>query len=119
MKTTISIVNLVTDVDIGIYPHEIGTPQAVRFDVDITLRIPPIADEIAHTLDYDDAQRLIIALAQAQHYNLLETLCSRIVNAFNAQPIVAHTHVRAQKLTLKNQCEAIVVQAEAHSPINA
>lgn len=111
MTTSITISNLVVQTDIGIYPHEIGTPQAVRIDTTLQINRPaPLADEIASTLDYDDIQQQIISIAQARHYNLLETLCASLANGLMKNEIVMHIDVSAQKLYLKSNCEAIVVR---------
>ncbi len=110
---TITISNLVVQTDIGIYPHEIGSPQPVRLDVTLGINRPnPFEDTIASTLDYDDIQAAIILIAQSQHYNLLETLCAQIADGLMKNEIVNAVNISAQKMALKSQCEAIIVQYE-------
>ena len=90
---------VVREVDIGIHPHEIGSPQRVRFDIHVILEdAQAIGDSIDEVLDYE---YLVASLDRALGMGrpaLLETLATRIIDEVIAPSEVAAASVSATKL---------------------
>src|SRR5262245_1418737 len=86
--------DLVLDVEIGVYTHEKGVTQRVRFSVDVDV-IPAdtVNDDIRQAFDYDTIIKGIKAIIARGHINLVETLAEQI-----AKLCLAHT--RAQSATV-------------------
>ena len=92
---------VVREVDIGIHPHEIGSPQRVRFDIHVILEdAQAIGDSIDEVLDYE---YLVASLDRALGMGrpaLLETLTTRIIDEVIAPSEVAAASVSTSKLSL-------------------
>jgi len=90
---------VVREVDIGIHPHEIGSPQRVRFDIHVILEDAQAeGDSIDEVLDYE---YLVASLDRALGMGrpaLLETLATRIIDEVIAPSEVAAASVSATKL---------------------
>ena len=90
---------VVREVDIGIHPHEIGSPQRVRFDIHVILEdAQAVGDSIDEVLDYE---YLVASLDRALGMGrpaLLETLATRIIDEVIAPSEVAAASVSATKL---------------------
>ena len=90
---------VVREVDVGIHPHEIGSPQRVRFDIHVILEdAQAIGDSIDEVLDYE---YLVASLDRALGMGrpaLLETLTTRIIDEVIAPSEVAAASVSATKL---------------------
>jgi dihydroneopterin aldolase len=92
--------DLVLDVEIGVYTHEKGVTQRVRFSVDVEL-IPATAalnDDIGRAFDYDAIVNGIKDIVARGHINLVETLAERIARHCLAHPHAARVTVRIEKL---------------------
>jgi dihydroneopterin aldolase len=92
--------DLVLDVEIGVYTHEKGVTQPVRFSVDVDI-IPPsdaLDDDIGRTFDYDTIIGGIKDIIARGHINLVETLAERIAHHCLAHPRAARVAVRIEKL---------------------
>jgi 7,8-dihydroneopterin aldolase/epimerase/oxygenase len=65
---------------IGIHKRERHIEQTVSIDLDIGLPGDAVfaSDRVADTVDYEQAANAIRALAQSQHFRLVETLADRI-----------------------------------------
>lgn len=69
------------DVSIGIYDSERAKPQPVSVSVAVAFsRRAAYQDRIAEVVDYDFLKREIAALVHDRHINLLESLCSSILD---------------------------------------
>ena len=80
--------DLVLDVEIGVYTHEKGVTQRVRFSVDVEL-IPAagaLDDDIGRAFDYDTIIGGIKDIVARGHINLVETLAERIARHCLAHP---------------------------------
>ena len=90
---------VVRQVDVGIHPHEIGSPQRVRFDIHVILEdAQAVGDSIDEVLDYE---YLVASLDRALGMGrpaLLETLATRIIDEVIAPSEVAAASVSATKL---------------------
>ena len=92
--------DLVLDVEIGVYTHEKGVTQPVRFSVDVDI-IPPadaLDDDIGRTFDYDTIIGGIKDIIARGHIHLVETLAERIAQHCLAHPRAARVVVRIEKL---------------------
>jgi dihydroneopterin aldolase len=92
--------DLVLDVEIGVYTHEQGVTQRVRFSVEVEL-IPAAAalnDDIGRAFDYDTIIGGIKAIVARGHINLVETLAEQIAHHCLAHPRAARVMVRIEKL---------------------
>ena len=88
--------DLVLDVEIGVYTHEKGVTQRVRFSVDVDVPPATIAldDNIARALDYDTIIKGIKDIIRRGHINLVETLAERIADHCLAHPRASSVLVR-------------------------
>jgi FolB domain-containing protein len=88
--------DLVLDVEIGVYTHEKGVTQHVRFsvDVDLTPTTSALDDNIGGAFDYDTIIKGIKDIVARGRINLVETL---------AEKVSRHclTHSRAARVTVK------------------
>jgi dihydroneopterin aldolase len=92
--------NLVLDVEIGVYTHEKGVTQRVRFSVDVDL-LPasgPLNDDIARAFDYDTIIKGIKNIIGRGHINLVETLAEEVARQCLAHPRAARATVKIEKL---------------------
>ena len=92
--------DLVLDVEIGVYTHEKGVTQRVRFSVDVDVLPATVAleDDIARAFDYDTIITGIKDIIAQGHINLVETLAERIAARCLAHPRASSVLVRIEKL---------------------
>jgi dihydroneopterin aldolase len=92
--------DLVLDVEIGVYTHEKGVTQRVRFSVDVDL-VPAanaLDDDIARAFDYDTIIKGIKDIVARGHINLVETLADEVAAHCLAHPRAARVAVKIEKL---------------------
>jgi dihydroneopterin aldolase len=91
---------LVLDVEIGVYTHEKGVTQRVRFSVDVDVLPATVAleDNIARAFDYDTIIQGIKDIIAEGHINLVETLAERIAEHCLRHPRASSVLVRIEKL---------------------
>jgi dihydroneopterin aldolase len=92
--------DLVLDVEIGVYTHEKGVTQRVRFSVDVDL-LPPaqaLDDDIGRAFDYDFIVDGIKSIVARGHVSLVETLAEEVARHCLAHPRAARVGVRIEKL---------------------
>ena len=90
----------VLDVEIGVYTHEKGVTQRVRFSVDVDI-LPPTAilnDDINRALDYDHVIGGIKSIIARGHINLVETLAEEVASLCLNHPRAARVTVKIEKL---------------------
>jgi dihydroneopterin aldolase len=97
-----------------------------RFHVDVEIRmdlsVAGRTDDIADTIDYAQAFRLVRGVVEDQQYRLLEAIAARIAETLLAQPGIASVRVRVGKQPpfagSIDRCSVIIerfaVQAGAH-----
>jgi dihydroneopterin aldolase len=92
--------DLVLDVEIGVYTHEQGVTQRVRFSVDVELIQTSVAleDDIGRAFDYDTIIKGIKAIVAQGHINLVETLAEEVAARCLAHPRAASVIVKIEKL---------------------
>ena len=94
---------------IGLHDFERSEKQRVLIDVEVRLdpENEPTADTVADTLDYDQVREAVIHLAEAQHYDLQETLARRIFDAISALKDVEGVAVTTQKPDVYPNCKTV------------
>ena len=94
---------------IGLHDFERAEKQRVLIDVEVRLDPDnePTADTVADTLDYDQVREAVITLAEAQHYDLQETLARRIFDAISALKDVQGVAVTTQKPDVYPNCKTV------------
>ena len=92
--------DLVLDVEIGVYTHEKGVTQPVRFSVDVDLSpaTDALNDDIGRAFDYDTIIKGIKDIVARGHINLVETLAEVVAHHCLAHPRAARVVVRIEKL---------------------
>ena len=96
-------------VSIGVLPHEREGPQRLLIDLEIELRrdLPDPREDLAKVLNYDSIRTRIIELAQARHYNLLESLARELLTIFEDEAAIASTRLSVQKPDVYADCAAV------------
>jgi FolB domain-containing protein len=92
--------DLVLDVEIGVYTHEKGVTQRVRFTVDVDL-LPAknaLNDDIGRAFDYDTIIDGIKTIVGKGHINLVETLAEDVAAHCLAHPRASAVRVKIEKL---------------------
>ena len=94
---------------IGLHDFERAEKQRVLIDVEVRLDPDnePTADTVADTLDYDQVREAVITLAEAQHYDLQETLARRIFDSILAMKDVVGVAVTTQKPDVYPNCKTV------------
>jgi dihydroneopterin aldolase len=92
--------DLVLDVEIGVYTHEKGVTQRVRFSVNVDVLSPSVAveDDIDRAFDYDTVIAGIKGIIARGHINLVETLAEEVARHCLAHPRASRVAVRIEKL---------------------
>jgi dihydroneopterin aldolase len=92
--------DLVLDVEIGVYRHEKGVTQRVRFSVDVDVLPPSVAvdDKIERVFDYDMIIDAIKSIVARGHIHLVETLAEEAAQQCLALPRAARVKVKIEKL---------------------
>ncbi|MBD3760392.1 dihydroneopterin aldolase [Sphingomonadaceae bacterium G21617-S1] len=102
--------------DIGICPDEIGHPQIVRLNVSLRI-VPPIADNIASTIDYREIGEYAVALGRTR-IDLIETFARRLADACLAHPSVLEADVSIEKPgALRNGLAAARIVLRSTAPV--
>lgn len=99
-------------VDIGFHSFEVGAPQRLRIDVDISLDEASFAtDDEAHSAwNYDILRESIKTIAAARRYNLQETFCRAVYDFIAARQGVVGLRVATEKPDIYPDCEAVGVE---------
>ena len=100
--TSLFIIDWVRDIDIGIFNHEIGSPQPVGIDLEVHISgaDAPEHDEIDAVIDYDYMRAVVNRALTNKRYNLLETLASEILDGCMMPSEVIGAAVTVTKLAV-------------------
>ena len=92
--------DLVLDVEIGVYTHEKGVTQRVRFSVDVDVLPASVAldDDIGRAFDYDTIIKGIKEIVALGHINLVETLADEVASHCLSLPRASAVKVTIEKL---------------------
>jgi len=88
------------DAEIGVYTHEKGVTQRVRFSVDVDVLPGTLSlnDDIHRALDYDHIIGGIKSIVARGHINLVETLAEDVARLCLDHPRTARVTVKIEKL---------------------
>ena len=90
---------VIREVDVGIHPHEIGSPQRIRFDIHIILENAETGgDSIDEVLDYEYLIASLDRVLEMERPSLLETISTRILDEVMVPVEIAAASVSATKL---------------------
>jgi dihydroneopterin aldolase len=86
-------------VSIGVLPHEREGPQQLLINLEIELSpdMPDPHEDVARVLNYDGIRSRIVELAQARHYNLLESLGRELLTIFEHETDIIRVRLSVQK----------------------
>jgi dihydroneopterin aldolase len=105
--------NLELEVQIGVYRHEEGKTQTVRFNVDLgVLDDKDLQDRLEKVVDYGVIEARIRAIIAEGHVRLAETLAERIAAACFEDSRVISVRVRVEKLQALPAAESAGVEIE-------
>ena len=105
--------NLELPVAIGVYSHEEGKMQPVRFNVDLgVLDDKNLQDRLDKVVDYGVIESRIRAIIAEGHVRLAETLAERIAAACFEDSRVISVRVRVEKLHALAGAESAGVEIE-------
>lgn len=98
--TTLFVEDLVKDIEIGVFEHERGVRQQVRFDIEVHIEgtSEPPSDELSEVVDYDFIEVELCRLLDGPRIELLETICARLLDSILCQRRVIGACVSAAKL---------------------
>jgi dihydroneopterin aldolase len=108
---TLTLTGLRFDASLGILETEIGHPQPIQVDAELSLGPQPLLprdDDIHHVLDYRKVRRIIIEECTAEHVNLLESLIGKLANRLMQLPGVQGVRVKIAKLEIFDDCEVAI-----------
>ncbi|NQV60010.1 MAG: dihydroneopterin aldolase [Alphaproteobacteria bacterium] len=96
-------------VSIGVLPHEREGPQQLLIDLEIELRpdMPDPREDLSKVLNYDSIRTRIMELAQARHFNLLESLARELLMIFKDDAAIARVRLSVQKPDVYADCAAV------------
>jgi dihydroneopterin aldolase len=105
--------NLELPVAIGVYSHEEGKMQPVRFNVDLgVLDDKDLQDRLDKVVDYGVIEGRIRSIIAEGHVRLAETLAERIAAACFEDLRVISVRVRVEKLVALKDAESAGVEIE-------
>ena len=98
---------------IGVYHHEEGKMQPVRFNVDLgVLDDVDLQDRLDKVVDYGVIEGRIRSIIAEGHVRLAETLAERIAAACFEDARVKTARVRVEKLHALSGAEAVGIEIE-------
>ncbi|MGK2740386.1 dihydroneopterin aldolase [Tepidicaulis sp. LMO-SS28] len=104
--------DLMLHADIGVYAHEKGREQPLRFNVDLTVSEAAHSDELANVVCYEQVANQIKDLVNSGRVNLVETLAEQIASACLEDQRVLAVRVRVEKLAAIPEAAAVGVEIE-------
>ena len=99
-RTVIFLRDLFREVDIGIHAHEIGHPQKLRFDIEVSIpgSEPPKTDRITDVINYEYLLKSVEDSINGSRLSLLESLGSRILDRLMVPLQVSEASVKITKM---------------------
>ncbi len=98
---------------IGVYPHEHGSTQRVRINVDLAVHeADDRRDRLDRVVDYEKVAERVRAIVTAGHIQLVETLAERIAADCLADPRVLRARIRIEKLDVFADVGSVGVEVE-------
>ena len=91
----------IRNVDVGVYEHQQGSPQRVRFDIHVVVDDSrPSNDSIDQVLDYEYLVSSLDRVVEMDRPSLLETMVLRLIDEVLAPTEVVAASVSASKLDI-------------------
>ena len=99
-RTVIFLRELFREVDIGIHNQEIGQPQKLRFDIEVSIpgSDPPKSDEITEVVNYEYLLESVEDSINGSRLSLLESLGSIILDRLMIPLQVSEASVKITKM---------------------
>ena len=99
-RTVIFLRELFREVDIGIHAHEIGHPQKLRFDIEVSIpgSEPPKTDRITDVINYEYLLDSVEDSINGSRLSLIESLGSRILDRLMVPLQVSEASVKITKM---------------------
>ena len=110
--------DLVTLAHIGVYPHEEGTQQRVRVNIEFGVEDEAAGgngvgrDDLSRTVSYERVVQLVRRIIGEGHVRLVETLAERIAAGVLAEGRVRVVRVRVEKLDVFAELDSVGVEIE-------
>ena len=111
--------DLVTLAHIGVYPHEEGTQQRVRVNIEFGVEDEAASggsgvgrDDLSRTVSYERVVQLVRRVIGEGHVRLVETLAERIAAGVLAEGRVRVVRVRVEKLDVFAELDSVGVEIE-------
>ena len=104
--------NLDLAIRIGAYASEKLAAQRVRISIEM-LVVPPVAlasDHLDEVVNYDTIHASIVALAEASHVELQETLAETVAQICLAPPDVVAVEVYVRKIDVYPDCDSVGIR---------
>jgi 7,8-dihydroneopterin aldolase/epimerase/oxygenase len=99
--------DMVMPASIGVHPHEHGTSQRIRINVDLGVDddaliagLPVGPDELARVVDYEKVARRVRSVVESGHVRLVETIAERIAQACLQDQRIRSARIRVEKLDI-------------------
>mgnify|MGYP003324183810 FL=1 len=99
-RTVIFLRELFREVDIGIHAYEIGHPQKLRFDIEVSIpgSDPPKSDKITEVVNYEYLLESVEDSINGSRLSLIESLGSRILDRLMVPHQVSEASVKITKM---------------------
>ena len=118
--------DMVLSASIGIYPHEHGSKQRVRINVDLGVdddtALAGIAvgpDELARVVDYEKIANRVRTIVGSGHTRLVETLAERLAEACLIDGRVKSVRICVEKLDIFADAVSAGVEIERQRIISS
>jgi FolB domain-containing protein len=110
----IEIKNLRTKIIIGVFDEERTTPQEILINLDIEYddTKASASDNIIYALDYDTLSKKILSEIEKTQFNLIEKLCSFILELIILEPEVNAVKVKIDKPSAIKSAESVSVSKQ-------
>ena len=99
---------------IGVYDWEktILTPLKISVQCRIDGNKAIEKDDVAETLDYDQLKHIFETIIQQGHYQLIETLAAKLLNALLEQPFVHRATLEVEKVGALKGAKSVSVRVK-------
>jgi dihydroneopterin aldolase len=110
--------DMMVQASIGVDPHEQGSRQRVRVNVDLAVQeTGEVQDRLERVVNYARVVERVRALAVTGHTKLVETLAERMAQAcLDTDARVLRARVRVEKLDVFAEVGAVGVEVERCKP---
>ncbi|SEQ84926.1 dihydroneopterin aldolase [Faunimonas pinastri] len=116
-RDRIFVRDFVLPAEIGIYGHEFGRTQKVRFNVTVELAGSTRgARDLTTVMSYDIVTDAIRAILARGHIQFVEMLAEEIADAVLADERAACVHVRVEKLEIIDGGVGVEIVRERRAP---